>query len=321
MNKISIKTKKVAIPRHHITYHYRVNKPHIKPKLDPPRVKPVVKPKAAVAKKISRTTKVPFITSKSKMKPVRTRPMLTPRASARRASSRFDSQIPKIKSIRGVGNGKILAIFAPGPSILEAKIERLKGIAKIDLMTINKPDMRVWETDYWMFCDRTQYKRNKDYYHKYKYVVINTESIKAPHPRQIRIRNLPGKGFSQDMTKGFYIGRSTTFSSMQVAEWMGYDKIFIFGCDMARVVVEKNGKKKSLLHSYGINPDVPEKTRLKRFKKEAEFYDAASKIMSKELRNKFYFCSEFNPWPFVDKFNRLDHNKAVDYMLDCVKET
>jgi hypothetical protein len=114
------------------------------------------------------------------------------------------------------------------------------------------------------------------------------------------------------MSKGFYIGKSTTFSAMQVAAWMGYEKIYIFGCDMCRV-----GKK---LHSYGVNPDVPEKVRERRFKKEAEFYDVASKIMGEGLRKKYVFCSSYNPWPFVDKFERIDQKKAIDIIIEHSKE-
>jgi len=224
-------------------------------------------------------------------------------------NSNFDSQLSKINTLKGMGKGKILAMFAPGPSILEAEIEKLKGIDKIDTISINKPDMRVWETSYWMFCDRTQHTRNKSLFDSYNGTLINAESIKSEKIKQIRIKSIHGNGFSFDLTRGFYIGRSTTYSAMQVAAWMEYDKIFIFGCDMCRV----GGK----LHSYGVNPDVPEKIRESRFEKEAEFYMSASKIMSEDLRKKFYFCSSYNPWPFIDRYNRLNQKEAVDFILNA----
>jgi len=314
MNRIPIR-KNAAVPRHHIVYHYKksMSKPNldsrsttVRPVTTKPKNSVVVRPKPRVPR-IVKSVKV----VKSNVKPVSSKPSLMSKRT-RNAKSTFDSGLPKIKSISGIGKGKILVMLAPGPSILEAEIEKLNGIQEIDIMTINKPDERAWPSDYWMFCDRTQYIRNKEFFHKYNKTIINTSSIKASHPKQIKIKNLPGKGFSVDMTKGFYIGRSTTFSAMQVAAWMEYDKIFIFGLDMCRV-----GKK---LHSYGKNPDVPEKIRERRFKKEAEFYDTASKIMNENLRNKYYICSSYNPWSFVKKFNRLDQKEAVEYILKCTKE-
>jgi hypothetical protein len=225
----------------------------------------------------------------------------------------FDLNITKIKSMFGIGKGKILAIFAPGPSILEAEISKIKGIDNIHTMTINKPDLRCWETTYWMFCDRTQYDRNKETYHKYGGTVITTDSIKAPHPRQIRLRSIQGDGgFSRDLTTGVFIGRSTTYASMQAALYLDYDKIFIFGLDMCRV----GGK----LHSYGQNPDVAESVRESRFAKEAESYNYAAKILDEKDRSRFYMCSSYNPWPFANKFNRTGQAEAIDVMLNMAKE-
>jgi len=310
MNKIPVQ-KRTAAPRHSIVYHYRKNKPKSVPTVNKRVPKPVTKPKNVIKpKRATRSMSTKRVVKDNAL--VRSKLMPKKLGRSKRTKSTFDLDLRKIKSIRGVGSGKILAIFAPGPSILEAEINRLSGISEVDTMTINKPDDRVWPSDYWMFCDRTQYNRNKDVFHKFTRTIINTDSIKTKHPKQVRIKTLHGKGFSLDMTKGFHIGRSTTFSSMQVAAWMDYDKIFIFGLDMCRV-----GKK---LHSYGTNPDVPEKIREKRFKNEADFYDSASKIMKKELRDKYYICSSYNPWPFVNKFNRLDQKEAVDYILNCVKE-
>ena len=317
-NKIQIKKSK-PIPRHHIIYHYKKSKSVInapKPKaISKPRnnMISVARPKHSINSKLPSRIASMKITRpiKSNVRSVSVKPTFRPKQKSRRKNT-FDSRLPKIRSIEGIGKGKILVILAPGPSILEAEINKLIDIPNVDTMTINKPDKRCWPSDYWMFCDRTQYTRNKEEFRKFKKTIINTDSIKQAHPRQIKLKNLSGKGFSKDMTKGFYIGRSTTFSAMQVAAWMGYEKIFIFGLDMCRV-----GKK---LHSYGKNPDVPEKIREKRFKKEAEFYDVAAKIIDKELCNKYYICSSYNKWPFVKKFNRLDQKEAIEHILECAKE-
>lgn len=315
MNKISVESKKITRSRDYVLYHYHINKPN-RIRVKPSQPKPVSNKKDVCLKKAAASNKQR--PTKPNVKP---RDVVRPKRVRNKSKGKFAPDIDKIRSIRGIGKGKILAILAPGPSILEAEIEKLFKITSIDAMTINKPDSRYWPTEYWMFCDRTQYNRNKEEFHKYTKTLINSISIKIDHPKQIKVSNLPGKGFSTDLCRGFHIGRSTTFSAMQVAAWMDYDKIFIFGCDMCRVVIEKDGKKKSILHSYGTNPDVPEKVREKRFEKEAEFYTNASKIMSEELRQKYYFCSTYNPWPFVEMFNRIDQKEAISFMLKCAEES
>jgi hypothetical protein len=317
MKNLPIKINK---PRYNIIHDYNINNSRDHVKLG-------VMPKVISNKKI--------INIKNKSKPIKLssdhkRSVVLTRTSAvinrprvpipKNAKSKFDPHIKRINTIRGIGKGKILAMFAPGPSILEAQINKLKDLKNVDTMTINKPDLRFWPTKYWMFCDRSQYVRNKTEFEKFPGIIINTMSINAKHKNQYKIRNLSGAGFSSDLSQGLHIGRSTTYSAMQVAAWMDYDYVFIFGIDMCKVVIEKDGKKIAALHSYGVNPDVPEPIRLKRFKKEAESYSNASKIINEDLRKRYYFCSKYNPWPFVDRFNRLDQTEAVDYIEKLSKE-
>lgn len=218
--------------------------------------------------------------------------------------------IEKIESLRNVGVGRILIMVACGPSILEAELQKLKNHPKIDIMSINKPDPRLHPTTYWVFCDESQYKRNMELFHDYPGILVNSWSVKARHPRQILLKNRSGKGFSKNLTQGFNIGRSTTYANMQTAFWMNYDKIFIFGCDMAAV---ENGQP---LHFYGTNADVDPKVRAKRFEKEAEFYLSGAQQMTQQERLKFVFCSSYNKWPFMSHFENLDQKIAVNKILD-----
>lgn len=216
-----------------------------------------------------------------------------------------------ILHLKGVGVGRILVILACGPSINEIPIEKLVGDPKIDIMCINKPNPKVWPSKYWAFCDQTQYSHNLSYWEKYTGTLINSSSVRARHRNQILIRNLTGTGFSKDLVKGFHIGRSTTYANMQTALWMNYPKVFIFGCDMAAV----NGT----LHYYGQNPDVGNASRIERFKQEGESYEYAAKTLLPEERERFTFCSNYNKFGFVDKFNRMDHTIAVDKILELAK--
>jgi len=214
-----------------------------------------------------------------------------------------------VENFKDIGVGRYLAMIACGPSILEVDLPRLQGHDKVDLMSINKPDPRVHPTKYWVFCDQSQYMRNKKAFDSYTGTLINAWSVRARHPNQVLIKNRSGKGFSKNLLQGYYIGRSTTFANMQVALWMNYDKIFVFGCDMCQ---PPNAKS---LHSYGRNPDVDPKIRVKRFQKEADHYVAGAKQLTQLDRKKFVFCSAYNPWGFVDMFGKMDHREAVEHIL------
>jgi hypothetical protein len=216
-----------------------------------------------------------------------------------------------ILHLKDVGQGRILVILACGPSVNEIPVEKLKDNPKIDIMCINKPNPRVWPSKYWAFCDQTQYNHNLSSWESYTGTLINASSVRARHRNQVLIRNISGAGFSKDLVRGFHIGRSTTYANMQTALWMGYPKVYIFGCDMSAV----NGA----LHYYGQNPDVGNSNRIERFKQEAESYEYAAKTLGSEERSRFVFCSNYNQFNFINSFQRLDHTKAVDTILELAK--
>jgi len=216
-----------------------------------------------------------------------------------------------LSALKNIGKGKILIIVGNGPSIIETELEKLAGRDGIDIMSINKPCSQVWPSKYWLFCDHTQLKRHQDLWQAYKGTIFNTTAIKQGRKNTIQIRNLGGQGFSEDILNGFYLGRSSCFAAMQVALWMGYDHIYLFGVDMRSVRI--NGDVKT--HFYGINPDCSPKNREARFDQEAKHYSYAAEILSDKMRRRFTFCSAYLQYKFADRFNRLDHRKAVNKIL------
>lgn len=224
----------------------------------------------------------------------------------------FNKTKEKIIQLKNCGVGRVLVIAACGPSILEADLPKLKNHPLIDIMSINKPDPRLYPTKYWAFCDQSQYKENSELFHSYNGVLINTWSIHARHRNQVLVKNRQGEGFSKDLISGYYIGRSTTYANMQTALWMNYDKIYIFGCDMGRIPGNDN------LHFYGRNKSVDPKIRESRFKNEAEFQLKGAKLLTIQEREKFVFCSAYNNWPFIDYYTKLDHKLAVNHILESL---
>lgn len=215
----------------------------------------------------------------------------------------------RIKQLRNYGVGKLLVIIGNGPSINEIKLEDLVGNPRIHTLSINKPDPRIWPTTHWAFFDQSQLRRHEDLWNSYAGFVFNSTGIKKQKNTSVQFKNLGGRGFSRDLNKGLHIGRSSVFAAMQIGFWLNYDHIYVLGCDMNPD--GKNGK----LHFYGVNPDVNPDIRKERFQKEAEFYDYAADVLDDGERQKFTFCSSDNPWGFVNKFNRLPHEIAIQTIL------
>jgi len=212
----------------------------------------------------------------------------------------------RIAELAGRGQGRVLVIVGNGPSLSEVDLTPLKHLSVVDIMSINKPHPQLWPTAYWAFCDPSQYRRHTKEWSEYNDgVIINSMGIKEQKHNSIRVRNLGGEGFSRDLLQGFYVGRSTVYANMQTAYWMDYQHVYIFACDMNPDGLD--GK----LWFYGVNPDVPPALRRTRFEAEARHYDVAATQLDEGERARYTFCSAYNPWPFVDWFNRMDHREAV----------
>lgn len=218
--------------------------------------------------------------------------------------------VARIKRLKDSGRGRILVIVGNGPSISEIELGRIKDVDRIDIMSINMPDERVWPTKFWTFFDRSQLRRHKDLWDSYSGILFNSTAIKEQKEHSMQFKNLSGVGFSRDVSKGVYIGRSSVYASMQIALWMNYDHIYILGVDMNPNGM--NGK----LHFYGVNPDVEPNARAKRFEREAKSYEHAASKLSAIERSKFTFCSkDINPWSFINQFNSVNHLDAIDTIL------
>jgi hypothetical protein len=269
--------------------------------------------RAAMRPQVSMPRAIPQVT---RQPPVMARRGITPRKPVERASKPTvkivtrdppEASIKKIRELRNNCIGRTLVIIGNGPSVLEIDTKKLLDNPSVDIMSINKPDLRVWPTKYWLFCDISQLKRHNDLWSKYNGCIFNSTMIVDMRPGTIFVKNIPGFGFSMDLSRGFHIGRSSVYAAMQVALWLGYDKIYIFGIDMGAVTVDG----KEMLHFYGVNQDCTADNRKKRFAEEAKYYEDAAHSLPAEIREKFYFCSSYNTFKFIDHFNRLDQHEAI----------
>lgn len=216
--------------------------------------------------------------------------------------------LDSIWKIKGVGKGRILIIVGNGPTHKEAPLPELAKQPNIDIMAINKPDERLWPPKYWLFCDNTQLKRHRTLWEAYQGIVINSSAIREAKQNGVRVKSLHVKGFSTDLREGMVIGHSSVYAALQVALWMDYDHVYVFGCDMNAV----GGK----LYSWGSNPDVSDDARMKRFKVESESYQWMADNVRIDIKKRYTFCSKYNPWLFTKAFEILDHMEAIKIIID-----
>ena len=212
-----------------------------------------------------------------------------------------------VSELRYQGRGKTLVIVANGPTHKQAALTELKGRDNIHLMTINKPDDRIWPTDYWLFCDPALRSRYDRYWQDYSGITINTRHVTETKPNCVKLQTIADRTFSNDLENGVHIGRSSTYVGLQVAMYMDFAKVFVFGCDMGRV--------DGLLYPWGDNPDAPSHLREQRFAKEALSFQYFADNSAEEQRDKVVFCSLENTWPFVQRFKSIDHLSAVETIL------
>jgi len=262
--------------------------------------KPITKPPIALPITPTPMVKAPPIPPRINNPIKSNRPIIKPKG----PNNALQKDTDKISSLKGIGTGRILIMIAAGPTVLEVDFTSLLNHPLIDIMCINKSYKPVWQnTKYWAFCDHTQYNRNQDAWSTYTGIIINSPNVTARRSNQIVIKSKGGRGFSKDMNIGYHIGRSSTYANMQVALYMNYERIYIFGLDMA--------KKNGILHHYGTNPDCSPENREKRFSAEAESYTYAGQNLPEDIRKRFYICSSINPWDFCKYYNKMDHLTAV----------
>lgn len=213
------------------------------------------------------------------------------------------SDYSSVAALKDIGLNKDLIIVGNGPSKASVPLELLKDY---DIISVNRPDLRIWPTKYWVLCDKAQYKWNQEYADTYKGTLIAGANVLAP--QSTRIGSIGGKGFAFNPLNGVYIGRSTVYVSMQLAVYMGYRRIYIFGHDQSDAGTGK-------FYEWGSNPFVKDSERSRRFQREAESFTWASQNLIESIRKRFFFCSKWNPFPYIDKFNRLDEMISIPHIL------
>lgn len=274
----------------------------------------LVQPKQVVQQTVKQETQRAVVQPKKYVVTTKRNQLIEPKKAAKKPVeiTRISQELTAdqkrtIVRLKGTGAGRSFLILGNGPSLNDIDTGNLSRNSKLDICCINVPDGRCWPTKYWAFYDISQYGMHRDLYNSYNGTLFNSTTIKGQNENAIKFKHLSGLGYSRDASAGIYIGMSSVYATIQIAMYMNYDNIFIAGCDMNEDV------DKSKTHFYGVNKHVKPDTRVKRFQKEANWYNRMVDELTPEERNKLTFCSKgINKWSFISHFNSIEPQHAEE---------
>lgn len=206
-----------------------------------------------------------------------------------------------LEKLHGIKSGRHLVIFAAGPSAKRAPIDKLAKL-DVDFAVINRPVNGITPN---FFCayDSVVIHDNIEYLKSFTGVIIGGTQVHFPGKEIWTFDNVGHNTFCLLASNGVCLGKSTTYAALQIFLFLGYEKICVYGLDMT---ADKSGE---LYHNSRGNKFVPYDERLKRFQNsELKYYDNLPKL-PEHLRERFYFVSDINPWPF---FEQMPHSRDMN---------
>ena len=202
-------------------------------------------------------------------------------------------QCAKLDALKDCGVGRNLIIVAGGSSA--NRINYDFDEEKYDVLLVNRPFPKLMHlAKFWCINDGPIVIKYMKETRVFKGEFICSSSAFVPGRECTKVRSLAGLGFSMDLIKGFYLGRSTTLSSLQVAAHCNYDHIYVVGVDMCM--------GDGLYHDGSTNPRMDSEQRVLQFEREVHAWKHCSHAAPEEFRNKVSFITDLNPYDFIDTY-------------------
>ena len=198
----------------------------------------------------------------------------------------------QISDYKNLHQGKKLFILASGPSLKDLDLSLLKN--KI-VMGLNRSTL-VYPAPYYQCV--FDYRLFDLYLNDYQKVrqLFTLEG----RPLGLTLKLLGGEGFSTDLEEGIYSGYTISYFALQVAAYMGFNKIFFLGLDL-----KHDGSK---THFFGQDPQTVnhEQTEFPRMQKTLNF--GADFLTSKDI--EVYNCS---PVSTLECFPKISFSEALAF--------
>ena len=156
-------------------------------------------------------------------------------------------------------NGSRVFIVCNGPSLTMEDLDAIKDEYSIASNKIYLAFSETqWRPNFLTVSDRILWNKIKNTIYKYYYPIILTSNlINHNKNKSILIKNIGSfknnnNGFSKDMNKGIFGGRTVTYNNIQLAVHLGFKEIYLIGCD--HYYDEKIPSSSTIVeHNEGVN--------------------------------------------------------------------
>jgi hypothetical protein len=202
-----------------------------------------------------------------------------------------------------------LLIVANGPSIPEHPW-LVDYATRHDTMLINRPLITGPCVRWWLAIDNEVLDQYAADMFAFAGTVLTTTETRPRAELQAKLRRfsaIPGPGYSLTFKLPIHCWRTSVYAAVQLGFALGYDRLFIFGCDQCQHPTTK------ALYPPGEKMLVPqnEEWRIKRLATEADAMDRLVSVLPIRYTEALTLVSSYNPWPWATRIPRLPHHMPV----------
>ncbi|MCI8646722.1 MAG: DUF115 domain-containing protein [Firmicutes bacterium] len=234
---------------------------------------------------------------------------------------------PMVRPLKDRYRGKRCFLIGNGPSL---KIEDLDKLHEHDEITFacnkiyNAFKHTQWRPDFYVMMDvwvlRSDMKNILNVMPKvcsfYNYAFCNGTVLYSNDENVIPLYHLPEQPdnahytrFSKDVSICHCDGRGTVYTMLQIAYYLGFEEVYLIGCDHYSASLKETGK---VDHFYDSEKDVvwkmlPDYTKIDSHRKLNKSFEAARLIFEEEGR-KIYNATRGG---YLDVFERVDFDELL----------
>ena len=195
-----------------------------------------------------------------------------------------------IADFKNLHAGKHVYILASGPSLSELDLSPLRRRIVIGL---NRSSLLYPDTHYHCTMDTRLFEEYEETLKKCRYLFTFED-----RPFGIPIKLLGSEDFSFDLTHGIYSGYTVAYFALQVAVWMGFDRIFFLGLDLRH--------SEAGTHFFGVDP-VSKNHESTEFPKMIRMFHHAAEVLG-DKGVQVYNCS---PDTSLECFERVSYEWSL----------
>jgi hypothetical protein len=162
----------------------------------------------------------------------------------------------RLPGLRDAHRGQRCFIIGNGPSLRETDLTLLRNEATFGLNRIYLIfDELGFNTTYLVTVNRLVVEQCRDEIAALpipKFTTWGNRDLVPFTPNTLFLRSLPGPRFFTDITHGIWEGATVTFVAMQIAYYLGFQKVILIGVDHSFAA---KGQRHKVVVSHGDDPN------------------------------------------------------------------